>query len=54
MKKSNSISAVQTYGFDEDTHKVRELVCEHGQHGSEGTQACCEQDEEWQLFLRVD
>lgn len=28
-------------------------MCEHGQHGSEGAKARCEQDEEGKLFLRV-
>jgi len=26
---------------------------EHGQHGSEGAKACCEEDEEGKLFLWV-
>lgn len=28
-------------------------MCEHGQHGGEGAQACCEEDEEGELFLWV-
>lgn len=27
---------------------------EHGQHGGERAKACCEEDEERKLFLRVD
>lgn len=42
-----------TYCFGKDTHELRELVCEHGQHGSEGAEARCEEDEEGQLFLWV-
>lgn len=46
-------AAIETYSFDKDAHEIGELVCEHSQHGSEGAQACCKQDEEWQLLLRV-
>ncbi len=42
-----------TYCFGKDTHELRELMCEHGQHGSERAKACCEEDEEWKLFLWV-
>lgn len=42
-----------TYCFGKDTHELRELMCEHGQHGSEGAKARCEEDEEGELFLRV-
>lgn len=42
-----------TYCFGKDTHELRELMCEHGQHGSEGAKACCEEDEEGKLFLWV-
>lgn len=39
--------------FGEDTHELRKLMREHGQHGSEGAKACCEEDEEGKLFLWV-
>lgn len=42
-----------TYCFGKDTHELRELMCEHGQHGSERAKACCEEDEEGKLFLWV-
>ena len=42
-----------TYCFGKDTHELRELMCEHGQHGSERAKACCEEDEEGQLFFWV-
>lgn len=28
-------------------------MCEHGQYGSEGAKACCEEDEEGELFFGV-
>ena len=28
-------------------------MCKHGQYGSEGAKACCEEDEERKLFLWV-
>lgn len=40
-------------GFSEDSHELGELVCEEGQHGSEGAETSREQDEEWQFLLRV-
>lgn len=43
----------KTHCFGKDTHELRELMCEHGQHGSEGAKARCEEDEEGKLFLRV-
>lgn len=42
-----------TYCFGKDAHELWKLVCEHGQHGSEGAKARCEEDEEGKLFLRV-
>ena len=44
---------MMTYCFGKDTHELRELVCEHGQYGSEGAKACCEEDEEGKLFFWV-
>lgn len=45
---------VYTYSFSKHSHKFRELVCEQSQHGSEGAETSCEEDEEGQLLLRVD
>lgn len=42
-----------THSFREHPHEFRKLVCEQSQHGGEGTQAGCEEDEEGQLLLRV-
>lgn len=44
---------LSTYCFGKDTHELGELMCEHGQHGSERAKACCEEDEEGKLFLWV-
>lgn len=43
-----------THSFREHPHEFRKLVCEQSQHGSERTQAGCEEDEEGQLLLGVD
>lgn len=42
-----------THRFGKDTHELWELMCEHGQHGSEGAKACGEEDEEGKLFLWI-
>lgn len=42
-----------TYCFGKDTHELRKLMCEHGQHGSKWAKACCEEYEKWKLFLWV-
>lgn len=39
--------------FGKDTHELRKLMCEHGQHGSERAKASCEEYEEGKLFLWV-
>lgn len=42
------------HSFCEDPHKLRELVCQEGQHGCEGTQSGSEENEEGKLLLRVN
>lgn len=53
FKKEIEMCSSRTYCFGKDTHELRELMCEHGQHGSERAKACCEEDEEGQLFFWV-
>lgn len=42
-----------TYCFGKNTHELRKLMCEHGQHGSERAKTSCEKYEEGKLFLWV-
>lgn len=53
MAASDIKSSESTYCFGKDTHELGELMCEHGQHGSERAKARCEEDEEGKLFLWV-
>lgn len=43
-----------THSFCKDPHKFRELVCQEGQHGCEGTQSSSEENEEGKLLLWVN
>lgn len=43
-----------THSFCEDPHKFRELMCQEGQHGCEGTQSSSKQNKEGKLLLWVN
>ena len=47
-------ACVCTHSFSKHSHELGKLVCEQSQHGGEGAETGCEEDEEGQLLLRVD